>query len=218
MDFYARRIAGTVHTLNAGYHPNLNRGSSADSWNAVKSVEAETIVTKNSGYRVKLWFEVIAGPWAGEDVYMICSNKGLWVLGRHAGFSKYTPQLQMWSHDEAVGMMFSVFISNKENSRWGPTLEHWGVTSSQHIHNRALIRERRMLPCSMYNMPKNCSSCAMGLDKCKFGLRRFTWYKAKCKFCGNESWHNPRDGDICVECKASKLKALFMEYRRNENT
>ena len=216
MDFYALRIAGNVDALVRGDAINMKPGVAPDSWNVGMVIEIENIVTRKAGWRKKVWLKILAGPWAGDEVAMINSSRGLWVLGAQNGFSRFKDHLKMWHVDELVGFLFTVYVKNPDNPRWGPMVPDWGTTSSQFAHNRVLARERRKGVCPHGIVPMDCEGCARGTDTCKFGVRQFTWIQKKCEKCGEVGWHNPRDAEVCCKCNNGRLHALHKEYHGTE--
>lgn len=215
MDWYVRRLAGNITELAMGQVIGMTPGVGPDGWNVGQIVEAETIVTKRSGWRKKLWFRVLVGPWAGDEVSMITTPKAMFYIGSQAGFSRHSEHLKQFHANEITGFILTIYVKNSNNPNWGPSVAAYGTYSGQFTKNRKLAHERRKDICPHGIIPMDCNECVRGLDTCKFAVRQYTWVRRKCDKCKEEHWHNPRDMTVCCKCDNARLHLLFKDYQHD---
>ena len=213
LEWFAQRLAGNIGLLQHGLPMSAQPGVAPNSWNIARIVEIETVVTRRKGWMKKVWFEVLVGPWAGDRVGLITSNKGMKFVGTQIGYSRYIPHLKILHPHEIVGCLVMVYIANPDNPNWEPSVTGYGVRGAQFAHNRDLARGRRKNKCPHEYVPMDCAGCALGLDGCRFALRRYTWVRRICDKCHEEAWHNPWDPQVCCKCNSARLHQIFREYQ-----
>ncbi|MFA5525272.1 MAG: hypothetical protein WC992_00410 [Acholeplasmataceae bacterium] len=202
---FSWRLAAAVGDIEKDRATTLLPGTARDGWCALRVVDVFAIASRG-GKLYKLIGFVEAGPWAGGEVSLAYSGKGLFVLAVNIGYSRFHEPLRYHQPWELFGMELTGYVRGTD---YGPWVAEYGASSGQQQRNRSLIKARRQ-PCQR-GLTITCGECEKGLEECPLATRQKSLYLAICGTCQLEAYHDARHPKACLDCRVRHVHKRLKE-------
>lgn len=163
-------------------------------WVPVHVVDAEKVEMKEGKPLMRIHVLILAGRPAGSLIIQQMPIKYVRYFLKQVGLPKYD-DVSEW---EVFNTMFTALIAKTNAKSTAMTKFH--VNSAQSKHNKELHKNRKDCP---KHMPWFCDRCPLGMDKCRFAVKRHSWKAMQCVNGHNGYFKKRKDGtygDRCIKC------------------